>query len=166
MKLGRVIAAAALAVGCGGAKAKDAPAALAWKDMDHEQREAFMKDTVMPEMQAMFAAFDPKYAEMNCKTCHGAGAEDGSFEMPNPDMWVLPTEAGWKTFAPDPEQTKWLEFMGGQVKPAMAKLLGMSDYDWQTGEGDFNCSGCHATATDDAAPPGEMTAAPAAAAVP
>ena len=150
LKLGGFLA-VALMLGCGGAKTKDGPpAGRAWKDMDHDQRTAFMKDTVLPEMKAMFVAFSADYAEMDCKTCHGAGAEDGSFEMPNADIWVLPSEAGWKRFVPDAEETKWLEFMGGKVKPAMAKLLGTSDYNWETGQGDFNCSGCHATSTDDA----------------
>lgn len=139
----------ALTFACGGTTpaAKMARPA-AWQDMDLEQRTAFMKDTVMPEMTQLFTEFDGEFASMDCKTCHGPGAEDTSFEMPNPDLWVLPSEAGWATFVPDEDQTKWLEFMGGKVKPAMAKLLGMSDFDYKTGDGDFNCSACHTTATE------------------
>lgn len=116
--------------------------------MDLNHRVDYMEHVVMPEMKRLFTEFDPKFAEMNCKTCHGPGADDTSFEMPNPDIWVLPSEQGWKTFVPSEDETKWLEFMGGVVKPSMAKLLGMSDYDWQTKQGDFNCSGCHTTAAE------------------
>lgn len=135
-------------VGCGGAQASKAPPAVAWQDMDGVQRAVYMEDTVLPEMRTMFAAFDASYAEMDCATCHGAGAEATSYAMPNPDLWELPTEAGWAALTPDAEQTRWLEFMGGKVKPAMARLLGMSDYDWQTKQGDFNCGGCHPSATE------------------
>lgn len=137
------------ALGCGGAQSTGAPPpGMPWKEMDATQRKVYMKRTVLPEMRRVFAEFDPKFANMTCVTCHGDGVEDTSFEMPNPDLWVMPSEAGWATFVPDEKTTKWLEFMGGKVKPAMAKLLGMSDYDWQTKQGEFNCAHCHTSAAE------------------
>src|SRR5262245_9471113 len=96
---------------------------LAWADMNHEQREDYMEATVMPHMKEKFVGYDAaKFADMNCKTCHGAGAEDNTFKMPNPDLPKL-------DFAKDPatyteEQKKMGEFMGTVVVPEMAKLLG------------------------------------------
>src|SRR4051794_38676870 len=50
-----------------------------WKDMDADQRMAFMKSTVLPRAKKLFGDFDPKkYAVVNCHTCHGKGSEDGS----------------------------------------------------------------------------------------
>ena len=44
----------------------------------------FMKQSVFPKMKDEFTTYDAKrYADMNCKTCHGDGATDGSFTMPN-----------------------------------------------------------------------------------
>ena len=68
----------------------DMPAAASWEQMDHDARKAYMKETVLPEMKKLFVEFDAgEFGNMNCKTCHGAGAEDGSFEMPNPELPVL-----------------------------------------------------------------------------
>ncbi|MEZ4367552.1 MAG: hypothetical protein R2939_14935 [Kofleriaceae bacterium] len=143
------VALVVVAAGCGGPRAPATPPAdLAYADMSHEQRVAFMERTVMPEMRRAFAEFDPAFADMDCATCHGAGVDDGTYQLPNPELWTLPTQAGWAALAPDDDQTRWLEFMGGVVKPRMAALLGMSDYDWQTGVGDFNCGHCHPQATD------------------
>ena len=53
--------------------------------MNLDQRTEFMKREVLPKSKAIFVAFDEKkYKDMDCATCHGDGAADGSFEMPNP----------------------------------------------------------------------------------
>jgi hypothetical protein len=114
----------------------------AWKNMKTDERKHYMKTVVLPKMKDQFAAFDAKrYGEMNCMTCHGDGAKDGSFAMPNPKLPKLPAdEAGFKTLmAKKPDATK---FMGGKVVPEMAKMLGESPFNPQTHEG-FGCFECH-----------------------
>jgi hypothetical protein len=129
----------------GGAADTPPPADMAFKDMNADQRMAYMKLTVLPEMKATFQAFDAtKFAKFECKTCHGAGADDGTFEMPNPDIARLPaTPEKFAEYAKDPKHGPWLEFMGTKVKPQMAKLLKMTEFDPATNTGDFSCHGCH-----------------------
>jgi hypothetical protein len=120
------------------------PAPSQFKDMNHDQRVEFMKTVVMPEMKPLFVAFDPKFEEMNCKTCHGAGAENGKFEMPNPDLPVLPgTEEAFGEYMKDPEHARWAMFMIEKVKPTMAGLLQVAEFDPATGTGEFSCASCH-----------------------
>src|SRR5689334_5581635 len=59
-----------------------------WDKMDHSERMAYMKQVVFPTMKPLFAAFDPKkFGNMKCVTCHGSGALDDSYKMPNPKIW-------------------------------------------------------------------------------
>lgn len=121
------------------------PENLAFKDMSADQRVAYMKLRVMPEMKPMFQEFDGKqFADFTCKTCHGKGAEaGGSFDMPNPDLKVLPKPEDFPAYMKDPKVNAWVMFMGGKVKPAMAKLLKVTEYDPATNKGEFSCTGCH-----------------------
>ncbi|MEO6573135.1 MAG: hypothetical protein ABIP89_04805, partial [Polyangiaceae bacterium] len=58
-----------------------------WDTWSHDQKMAYMKTAVMPKMGPMFHDFDAKrYAEPKCTLCHGAGAKDGTFKMPNPEL--------------------------------------------------------------------------------
>ncbi len=111
-------------------------------DMDHEAREQFMKDVVMPKMRAAFTAWEPdEFREMKCGACHGAGAKDKTFKMPNPKLPRLPTdEAGWAALAA--EEPEALKFMKEVVVPEMARLLGEAPYDPVTRKG-FGCFECH-----------------------
>jgi hypothetical protein len=108
-----------------------------WETMDHEAQEAFMEHAVLPAMAAEFKAFDPvRFAEFNCKTCHGAGIDNHTYEMPNPDLPKL-------DFAnPDPAHAKISEFMANKVKPGMATLLGLPEYSPENPSG-FGCLACH-----------------------
>jgi hypothetical protein len=120
------------------------PPAVAWKDMTKQQRGKYMGKVVMPKMKPLFQAFDPKgFADFNCATCHGAGAKDHSFKMPNPDIFVLPaTPAEYQALAKD--KPDWMKFMASQVKPEMAKLLGVPE--WEPDHPDpnaFACFQCH-----------------------
>jgi hypothetical protein len=102
----------------------------------------FMKHTVFPKMKDEFTAFDGKrFADMNCKTCHGDGASDGSFTMPNAKLPVVPgTPDGFKKLtAKKPEISK---FMMEKVVPDMASMLGEPAYDPKTQQG-FGCHDCH-----------------------
>jgi cytochrome c553 len=129
-----------------GAAPAETPAAadpgLLWKDMDHDQRVRFMKSVVLPRMRTAFAKFDAEqYSEMKCVACHGDGAKDKTYKMPNPKLPRLPTdEAGWKKLTEaEPEAVK---FMSEVVVPTMAGLLGEKPYDPATHQG-FGCFRCH-----------------------
>ena len=120
------------------------PPQVAWADMTKPQRGQYMAAVVMPRMKALFRSFDEKeFAEMNCKTCHGQDAKDRGFEMPNPGLFALPsTQEGWGALAKDKGQ--WMQFMSQQVKPQMAALLGVKEYEPQNPQpGTFGCNGCH-----------------------
>jgi hypothetical protein len=105
--------------------------------LDHDQQIEFMKVKVLPAMAPIFKGHDAtKYAEFGCKTCHGPGAEKGEFEMPNASLPVLDFKDMSKFKKED------LEWMGTQVKPTMAKLLGEVEYTPETPDG-FGCGHCH-----------------------
>ncbi|HUQ08616.1 MAG TPA: hypothetical protein VM261_39260 [Kofleriaceae bacterium] len=131
--------------GGGGGTGPEAPmtgplAAGQWESMDHQARAKFMGDVVLPAMQAEFKAFDAtEFAEINCKTCHGKGADDHSFEMPNADLPVL-SMAFFQ--APPDDKKAVLEFMSTKVKPQMATLLGLPERT-ETNEDGFGCMHCH-----------------------
>src|SRR5260370_29490764 len=147
---------ASASVACGGAQppaggppppsSAEAPVAaargVAWKDMNHAQRMDYMKKVVFPKMKDEFIGYDAKrYSEMNCLTCHGDGAKDGSFKMPNPKLPKLPAEeAGFKKLGE--QKPDVMKFMGGKVVPDMAKLLSEEPFNPQTHQG-FGCFACH-----------------------
>ena len=124
-----------------------APAAAAkidWENMKFAERKKYMKSTVLPEMKKVFAAYDPKtYSKVTCETCHGKGATEKKFKMPNADLPKLPgptNRAGFMALAQKkPEAVK---FMGTQVKPKMAALLGLPEWTPATPTG-FACYECH-----------------------
>ena len=148
------VTALAVLASCGGAPTaadggtpaatESAPAsgAVAWKDMKRAARMEHMKHVVLPKMKAAFGSFEPdEFADFKCVMCHGKGAEDKSFEMPNPKLPPLPAdEAGFKALiADEPEAFK---FMSGTVVPQMAAMLGEQPYDPAT-KGGFGCFRCH-----------------------
>ncbi len=113
-----------------------------WDTWSHDQKMAYMKAAVMPKMGGLFHDFDTKrYAEPRCSLCHGSGAKDGSFKMPNPELPKLDfSPAGFK--AMHAKSAAMVEFMGKQVVPAMAQLQGEPPYDPKTQKG-FGCLECH-----------------------
>lgn len=125
--------------------AKPKPMPSAFKDMDLDQRTEYMKTVVMPEAKKIFVAFDPKYSTMDCKTCHGNGATDGSFEMPNPQLRVLPAsgEAYMALMEKDPDVARYTKFMSGEVEPLIGRLLQRSVFDPKTKSGELSCETCH-----------------------
>lgn len=128
-----------------GQEAMVGPPQVEWKDMTKQQRGRYMAMVVMPKMKEVFQAFDnKKFALVNCATCHGPGARDRSFSMPNPELFVLPPpEEFGSVMQKEPE---WVKFMAEKVKPQMAALLGVKEYDPQNSSpqtGAFSCHNCH-----------------------
>ena len=117
----------------------EAPAqaqAKTFDDMSEHERAELMKNVVLPEMTTAFQSFDKEeFAQVNCVTCHGPGAKEGEFDMPNKDLPSL----NQAEMDEHPEMTK---FMMEVVVPKMAKMLGEEPYNPQTHEG-FGCFDCH-----------------------
>lgn len=103
---------------------------------------AYMKAAVAPKMGGLFHDFDAKmFAKPDCTLCHGPGAKQGNFAMPNPGLPKLPaTPEGFKKLKEQKAQV--FEFMATKVEPEMAALLGEQPFDMKTGKG-FGCFGCH-----------------------
>ncbi len=122
--------------GSGEAVAKPLPD-VPFESLDHDQRIQFMKEVVVPTMAPLFKNHDAtKYAEFGCVTCHGEGAKEGKFDMPNEK---LP-----KLFGPSMPKFKKedVEWMGKEIKPTMAKLLREPEYSEENPKG-FGCLECH-----------------------
>jgi len=141
-----MLAVAVAVAACGSSKPAPTPAKpLTWKQMDATQREKFMTDVVLPRTKELFVAFDPKYKSMDCKTCHGDGATDGSYKMPNPKIKPLPNteEAFLAWVSKDAEAARYTEFMATKLEPLMGELLQVAVFDPETNTGEFSCSNCH-----------------------
>jgi hypothetical protein len=109
-----------------------------------DEKIKIMKTKVMPAMTKAFKAHDGKaFAKFNCKTCHGKGAADDTFKMPNPDLPPLDF-AAIQAGKLDDKAKHMLEFMEKTVKPDMAKMLGLPEFDPAHQEkGGFGCLACH-----------------------
>lgn len=120
-----------------------APATLTidWAGMTRVQKLEHMKTVVMPKMKEVFVAFDAKeFGNMKCPTCHGDGAKNQTFKMPNAKLPKLSYTDGFKKHMDaHPEDTR---FMMEKVVPEMAALLGMQPYDPKTQKG-LGCAACH-----------------------
>lgn len=113
-------------------------------DLSREEQVDYMKTIVLPTMHPMFRDWEPdEFQEMTCAACHGKGAQDRTFEMPNPDLPRLPggPDGFERLMAEEPEATT---FMAQVVVPRMAALLGEKPYDPETKKG-FGCFDCHMT---------------------
>lgn len=122
------------------------PPDVSWKNMTKKQKGKFMKAKVMPHMEKLFQEFDAKeFAKFECATCHGEGAKEETFKMPNKDIEILPaTSEGFGKLMN--EKPEWMKFMGEKVKPQMAELLGLESFNPKDPKpGAFSCTNCHTT---------------------
>jgi len=119
-----------------------------WAKMDENAKKKYMKTTVLPQMKKLFIAFDKKhYSSMNCQTCHGEKAVENKFKMPNPSLPKLPQPTDRAGFiAVQQKKPEAVKFMGTEVKPQMAKLLGLPSFDPKNPDPNaFGCGNCHVT---------------------
>jgi hypothetical protein len=123
------------------AAAPPAAPTIDWAGMSRDQKLEHMKTIVMPKSKELFAAFDAKeFGNMKCPTCHGDGAKNQTFKMPNPKLPKLSyTDHFKKHMDKKPEETK---FMMEKVVPEVAAMLGMQPFDPKTQKG-FGCANCH-----------------------
>ena len=130
----------------GGAFAAPAAGAkkIDWAHMSTADKKKYMKTNVLPEMKKAFQAYDAKaYKKFSCATCHGEGATDGKFKMPNPKLPKLPAPTDRAGFmALQQKKPDAVKFMGTVVKPKVAELLGLPEWTPQTPTG-FGCYQCH-----------------------
>ena len=140
-------------------KAELSPKAVAagkkidWEKMDENAKKKYMKTTVLPTMKKLFVGVDKKhYSNMNCQTCHGEKAVENKFKMPNPSLPKLPQPTDRAGFmALQQKKPEIVKFMGTQVKPTMAALLGKTEWEPSNPKG-FGCYGCHTKEAAAAAP--------------
>ena len=118
-----------------------------WENMSFDQRKKLMKSTVLPELKKAFQAFDPKkYKRFTCATCHGDGATDGKFKMPNAKLPKLPPPTDRAAFAAlQQKKPEVVKFMGTVVTKKVAELIGLPEWSPQNPKG-FGCYACHTSA--------------------
>jgi len=118
-----------------------------WEHLSFEERKKLMKSTVHPELKKAFQAFDPKkYQKFTCVTCHGVGAADGKFKMPNAKLPKLPPPTDRAAFtALQEKKPEAVKFMRTVVAPKVAELIGLPEWSPQTPKG-FGCYACHTSA--------------------
>ena len=119
------------------------PANDEWHFMSFEQRHSAMTFLIHPSMMERFQQHDETVApELTCESCHGAGAESAGYEMANTELLSLDPNRVRHLYLDDADLTDEQLFKRDNITPAMARLMGVSPYDPQTGLG-FSCFGCH-----------------------
>jgi hypothetical protein len=109
-----------------------------WQEMTQDERMEHMAAVVMPRTQAVFQGYDPKrFADFSCTTCHGGGAGNGSYEMPNPALPELDASNLYKQHRK--ESPEMVKLMWKELEPAMGEALAMT-YGFG---GAVSCDSCH-----------------------
>ncbi|MCB9641226.1 MAG: hypothetical protein H6728_16310 [Myxococcales bacterium] len=109
-----------------------------WGSTAPQNKEAFMRDRVLPVMQSLFRAYDPeRFGEqgaIHCQTCHGKPkSSKDPFSSPSVLFPLDPTKMPTKN-DPNPKIAKAVAFMESEVMPRMEQLLGST----------MTCFSCHA----------------------
>ena len=119
----------------------DAGAESGWASLDFDGRLGYMAQTVLPQMQQVFADYDPAYADsFGCATCHGSDLS--AYAMPSDISTLSADELATFTFEGEGRQ-EIANAMAATVLPRMAELLGQEPFDPETNTGTFGCAGCH-----------------------
>lgn len=109
-----------------------------WAQMDKGERLTHMTDAVSPRLEAVFQAFDAqRFGDFGCHTCHGSGADDGSYAMPSPDLPHLREAGYYKEHRK--AQPEMIKFMWKEVEPNVAEAMGLT----HGHKGAINCETCH-----------------------
>ncbi len=104
-----------------------------------------MKVKVVPAVRAIWGESPEPEEEVDCTLCHGDGAMEGEFDMPNPN---LPKLNPANMFEAHQDDAEWLEFMSKKLTPTMVEVLGVEPYNVETNEG-FGCFSCHVMDTGE-----------------
>ncbi len=115
---------------------------VAWPDKSPEQRGAYMGLVVLPAVTELWQQSPNAEQEVTCATCHGPGAAEGDFAMPNAALTPLDPA---NDFEAHQDSAAFLEFMMTQLTPEMTELLDAEPFDFETNEG-FSCFACHTPA--------------------
>ncbi len=116
-----------------------------WATWTREQKIKYMKEAVMPAEAPLFREYSPtRFAELTCRSCHGKGADDGTYKMPNP---ALPKLRPGHILEMEQTKPKVFRFMSDVVTPRTAALLNMPEWQHKTMSG-FGCFGCHTKAEE------------------
>lgn len=112
-----------------------------WDELTTDERSTFMVAVFEPRMHKAFVGFDAeRFADFGCPTCHGAGADDGTYAMPNPALPHLNAKGFYREHRkahPEISGFMWK----GVAKPG-AKLLGKT----LGPSAEFECWSCHVVA--------------------
>ena len=120
-----------------------------WAELSMDERRAHMARHVVPVMTELFAGYDAeRFPDVSCETCHGSGAAERAFAMPNPDLLALYPTGSIGQYRMVETYPLGVRFMFSEVVPAMRTMVGASEYDAATGEG-FSCFACHPHAPED-----------------
>jgi hypothetical protein len=114
-----------------------------WEEMSFEDKKSWMALEVMPRVAPLFEAYDgERFAGFGCEGCHGEGAQDRNYEMPNSGIFTLHASGSQEQLHMVNEMRPMVNFMFQDVVPTMRTLLGEEEFDSESGEG-FGCFACH-----------------------
>ncbi len=114
---------------------------LTWEEMNQTERKAHMSKVILPKAAALFSAWRPeRFAQADCRLCHGQGPKTGKYHMPTA---YLPRLSGELLLGPEfekhPETTR---LKLDRLVPMMADSLGLKSFSIVTRTG-FGCYSCH-----------------------